>query len=74
MANSTVQNDSDDGMDEFMDKFKNERYKNAFSEDKWEEVSQTSRYKQLSALSVTLFVPHRAVLTPVSLLLAGELI
>uniref|UniRef100_A0A7N6A4W9 Cns1/TTC4 wheel domain-containing protein n=1 Tax=Anabas testudineus TaxID=64144 RepID=A0A7N6A4W9_ANATE len=37
MASSTEQIDSDDGMDEFMDKFKTERYKNAFSEDRWEE-------------------------------------
>ncbi|XP_040896781.1 tetratricopeptide repeat protein 4 [Toxotes jaculatrix] len=37
MASSTEQNDSDDGMDEFMDKFKTQRYKNAFSEDSWEE-------------------------------------
>ncbi|XP_070764797.1 tetratricopeptide repeat protein 4 isoform X1 [Enoplosus armatus] len=29
--------DSDDGMDEFMDKFKTQRYKNAFSENSWEE-------------------------------------
>ncbi|KAK2908107.1 tetratricopeptide repeat protein 4 [Channa argus] len=37
MASSAAQNESDDGMDEFMDKFKSERYKNAFTEDKWEE-------------------------------------
>ncbi|GAA6221309.1 tetratricopeptide repeat protein 4 isoform X1 [Lates japonicus] len=37
MASSEVQSDSDDGMDEFMDKFKTQRYKNAFSEDGWEE-------------------------------------
>ncbi|XP_039983785.1 tetratricopeptide repeat protein 4 [Xiphias gladius] len=37
MASSTVQSDSDDGMDEFMDKFKTQRYKNAFSVDNWEE-------------------------------------
>uniref|UniRef100_A0A8C7WWT4 Tetratricopeptide repeat domain 4 n=1 Tax=Oryzias sinensis TaxID=183150 RepID=A0A8C7WWT4_9TELE len=29
--------DSDDGMDEFMDKFKTQRYKNAFSENDWEQ-------------------------------------
>eukprot|EP00064_Thunnus_orientalis_P003237 superscaffoldBa00000256_g3246 len=29
--------DSDDGMDEFMDKFKTQRYKNGFNEDTWEE-------------------------------------
>uniref|UniRef100_A0A3P9J1B7 Tetratricopeptide repeat domain 4 n=1 Tax=Oryzias latipes TaxID=8090 RepID=A0A3P9J1B7_ORYLA len=29
--------DSDDGMDEFMDKFKTQRYKNAFSENNWEQ-------------------------------------
>ncbi|XP_029002424.1 tetratricopeptide repeat protein 4 [Betta splendens] len=37
MASSALQDDSDDGMDEFMDKFKTERYKNAFSENNWEE-------------------------------------
>lgn len=37
MASSTEQHDSDDGMDEFMDKFKTQRYKNAFSENSWEE-------------------------------------
>lgn len=37
MAAPQAQHDSDDGMDEFMDKFKTERYKNAFSEKNWEE-------------------------------------
>nr|XP_046247598.1 tetratricopeptide repeat protein 4 [Scatophagus argus] len=37
MASSEGQYDSDDGMDEFMDKFKTLGYKNAFSEDNWEE-------------------------------------
>ncbi|XP_034531286.1 tetratricopeptide repeat protein 4-like [Notolabrus celidotus] len=37
MASSEAQYDSDDGMDEFMDKFKTQRYKNAFSENNWEE-------------------------------------
>ncbi|XP_054874927.1 tetratricopeptide repeat protein 4 [Amphiprion ocellaris] len=32
-----AQSDSDDGMDEFMDKFKSQRYKNAFTENDWEE-------------------------------------
>lgn len=32
-----VNNDSDDDMNDFMDKFKNQKYKNAFSEDNWEE-------------------------------------
>lgn len=32
-----AQSDSDDGMDEFMDKFKTQKYKNAFSENNWEE-------------------------------------
>lgn len=36
---STVHSDSDDGMDEFMDKFKSQRYKNAFSENNWQEVT-----------------------------------
>lgn len=30
--------DSDDGMDEFMEKFKKQKYKNAFDESNWEEV------------------------------------
>lgn len=30
--------DSDDAMDEFMDKFRKEKYKGAFNEDNWEEV------------------------------------
>lgn len=30
--------DSDDAMDEFMEKFKKEKYKNAFNESNWEEV------------------------------------
>lgn len=37
MASSEAQYDSDDGMDEFMDKFKTQRYKNAFKESDWEE-------------------------------------
>ncbi|XP_017275866.1 tetratricopeptide repeat protein 4 [Kryptolebias marmoratus] len=37
MASTEVQSDSDDGMDEFMDKFKRQRYKNAFTENNWEE-------------------------------------
>ncbi|XP_023250357.1 tetratricopeptide repeat protein 4 [Seriola lalandi dorsalis] len=37
MASSALQSDSDDGMDEFMDKFKTQRYKHGFSEDSWEE-------------------------------------
>ncbi|XP_044055419.1 tetratricopeptide repeat protein 4 [Siniperca chuatsi] len=37
MASSAEKCDSDDGMDEFMDKFKSQRYKNAFSENSWEE-------------------------------------
>lgn len=30
--------DSDDGMDEFMESFKTKKYKNAFNESSWEEV------------------------------------
>ena len=30
--------ESDDGMDEFMDRFRTEKYKNAFNESNWEEV------------------------------------
>ncbi|RVE73534.1 hypothetical protein OJAV_G00032330 [Oryzias javanicus] len=32
-----IYSDSDDGMDEFMDKFKTQRYKKGFSENNWEE-------------------------------------
>lgn len=38
MASREVQYDGDDGMDEFMDKFKTQRYKNGFTENSWEEV------------------------------------
>lgn len=44
MASSEAQHESDDGMDEFMDKFKTQRYKNAFSEDNWEEVRASHYY------------------------------
>lgn len=44
MASSETQHESDDGMDEFMDKFKTQRYKNAFSEDNWEEVRASHFY------------------------------
>ncbi|CAG5863360.1 unnamed protein product [Menidia menidia] len=37
MASTEMHSDSDDDMDEFMDRFKSERYKNAFSENNWEE-------------------------------------
>ncbi|XP_019953904.2 tetratricopeptide repeat protein 4 [Paralichthys olivaceus] len=37
MASSAQQHESDDDMDEFMDKFKTLEYKNAFSKDNWEE-------------------------------------
>uniref|UniRef100_A0A1A7XCB6 Tetratricopeptide repeat domain 4 n=1 Tax=Iconisemion striatum TaxID=60296 RepID=A0A1A7XCB6_9TELE len=37
MASTAVQSDSDDGMDEFMDKFKTQRYKKGFNENNWEE-------------------------------------
>ena len=53
MAFSAEQNDSDDGMDEFMDKFKNQRYKNAFSEGNWEEVTSTNRNLRLSMLGLS---------------------
>lgn len=38
MASADAQDDSDDGMDAFMDKFKAQRYKNGLSENNWEEV------------------------------------
>ncbi|XP_041647409.1 tetratricopeptide repeat protein 4 [Cheilinus undulatus] len=37
MTSPQAQNDSDDDTDAFMDKFKTQRYKNAFSEGNWEE-------------------------------------
>uniref|UniRef100_UPI0037E8BA62 tetratricopeptide repeat protein 4 n=1 Tax=Semicossyphus pulcher TaxID=241346 RepID=UPI0037E8BA62 len=37
MASSEDQYDSDDGMDDFMDRFKTEGYENGFSENNWEE-------------------------------------
>ncbi|XP_028301163.1 tetratricopeptide repeat protein 4 [Gouania willdenowi] len=37
MASTAVHSDSDDGMDDFMDKFKTQRYRNALSENNWEE-------------------------------------
>lgn len=43
MASTDVQDDSDDGMDAFMDKFKSQRYKNAFTDDNWEEVRKAVR-------------------------------
>lgn len=49
MASSAVHSDSDDGMDELMDKFKTQRYKNGFSEDNWEEVTIKCSIYRLSA-------------------------
>ena len=43
MTSKGAQSDSDDGMDEFMDKFKTQRYRNAFTENNWEEVRLASR-------------------------------
>ncbi|XP_068599814.1 tetratricopeptide repeat protein 4 [Brachionichthys hirsutus] len=37
MASPDAQHESDDGMDDFMDKFKTQRYKNALAEDNWVE-------------------------------------
>ncbi|XP_051987144.1 tetratricopeptide repeat protein 4 [Xyrauchen texanus] len=37
MATPAKGEDSDDGMDEFMEKFKTQKYKNAFNESNWEE-------------------------------------
>ncbi|XP_069009283.1 tetratricopeptide repeat protein 4 [Embiotoca jacksoni] len=37
MASQPVHSDSDDGMDEFMDRFTTQRYKKGFSETNWEE-------------------------------------
>lgn len=38
MASQAHEEESDDGMDEFMEKFKTCKYQNAFSESNWEEV------------------------------------
>lgn len=38
MAALAQDEDSDDTMDEFMEKFKTQKYKNAFNESNWEEV------------------------------------
>lgn len=38
MASTGLQHESDDDMDEFMEKFKTMKYKNGFNEDTWEEV------------------------------------
>lgn len=38
MASQARDEESDDGMDEFMEKFKTHKYQNAFSENNWEEV------------------------------------
>lgn len=38
MAAPAQGEDSDDGMDEFMESFKTKKYKNAFNEGNWEEV------------------------------------
>lgn len=38
MASTGLQHESDDDMDEFMEKFKTMKYKNGFNEDTWEDV------------------------------------
>jgi len=38
---ASEQHDGDDGMDAFMDNFKIRNYKNALSEDNWQEVTAT---------------------------------
>lgn len=38
MAAPAQGEDSDDAMDEFMEKFKKQKYKNALNESNWEEV------------------------------------
>lgn len=48
MASTAADSDEDD-MDAFMEKFKNHKYKNAFSEENWEEV----RNCRLSTLTNT---------------------
>ena len=51
--------DSDDGWDEFLDQFAKQRYKNAFSEDNWEEViSNNAAFIQtlVFVTSVTVYI------------------
>lgn len=38
--------DSDDAMDEFMEKFKKQKYKNALNESNWEEVRTVTLVKK----------------------------
>lgn len=46
--------DSDDGMDEFMETFKTRKYKNAFNESNWEEVRTVTFLRHNSnAMSMT---------------------
>lgn len=54
MASTGVQSDSDDGMDEFMDKFKTQRYKNAFTENNWEEVTPAFKHLKLNVIKALL--------------------
>lgn len=65
MASTEGQYESDDGMDEFMDKFKTQRYKNAFTENNWEDVSSCL----LATLAKKLFLLNWAVFTPVLLMM-----
>lgn len=68
---ASVDNDSDDGMDEFMDKFKTQRYKNAFTENTWEEVMLTFRNQLLPLFEGMLFNLTATFLLPSELKLIG---
>lgn len=48
MAAPAQGEDSDDAMDEFMEKFKTQKYKNAFNESNWEEVRSVTLVKYTS--------------------------
>lgn len=50
MASTGLQHDSDDDMDDFMEKFKTMKYKNAFNEDNWEEVRNDRLLLWITAL------------------------
>lgn len=45
MAAPAQGEDSDDAMDEFMEKFKKQKYKNALNESNWEEVRTVALVK-----------------------------
>lgn len=50
--------DSDDGWDDFMDQFTQQRYKNGFAEDNWEEVLSRNTCKTFFYISLYIFVTY----------------